>query len=82
MMSDIFLGEPRYINNQINVASGRAPYIRQAPPFAVPIAANVCACIPAEFPGQAMKVDLRAVAEQTGYESARWQTAFLVREKT
>jgi hypothetical protein len=29
-----------------------------------------------------MKVELRAVAEQTGYEPARWQTAFLVRAKS
>ena len=76
--------QPEYFNelfaeNKIDAGSRRAPYVRQPAPFAVPIAANICACIPAEFPGQAMKVDLRAVAEQTGYESARWQTAFLVR---
>jgi hypothetical protein len=29
-----------------------------------------------------MKVELRAVAEQTQYDPARWQTAFLVRQNT
>jgi DUF1680 family protein len=77
--------QPEYFNelfpdNQIVLGSRRAAYTRQAGPFAVPMAANTCACIPAEFPGQAIKVDLRAVAEQTGYEPARWQTAFVVRE--
>jgi hypothetical protein len=57
----------------------RAPYNPRPAEFAVPIAAATCACIPAEFPGEAMKIDLRAVAEQTGYEPARWQTAFRVR---
>ena len=76
--------QPEYFNelfadNEIRLDSHRAEYIRGAAPFAVPIAANICACIPAEFPGQAMKVELRAVAEQTGYETARWQTAFRVR---
>ena len=76
--------QPEYFNelfpeNELVMGSHRAPYIPQPPKFAVPIAANMCACIPAEFPGEAMKVDLRAVAEQTGYDPARWQTAFRVR---
>jgi DUF1680 family protein len=79
--------QPEYFNemfaeNQIVVGSRRADYIHHPLAFAVPMAAYVCACIPAEFPGQAMRVELRAVAEQTGYEPARWQTAFVVREKT
>ena len=79
--------QPEYFNemfaeNQIVVGSRRADYIRHPLAFAVPMAANVCACIPAEFPGQAMRVEIRAVAEQTGYEPARWQTAFVVSEKT
>ncbi len=79
--------QPEYFNemfaeNQIVVGSRRADYIGHPLPFAVPMAAYVCACIPAEFPGQAMRVELRAVAEQTGYEPARWQTAFVVSEKT
>ena len=57
----------------------QAPYTPAPPKFAVPIAATTCACIPAEFPGEEMKVELRAVAEQTGYEPAKWQTAFRVR---
>lgn len=76
--------EPEYFNelfadNEFQLDSHRAEYIRHPSAFAVPIAAHVCACTPAEFPGQAMKVNLRAVAEQTGYEPARWQTAFRVR---
>ena len=77
--------QPEYFNelfpdNQVVLANRRAAYTRQPGTFAVPIAANTYACVPAEFPGQAMKVDLRAVAEQTGYEPSRWQTAFVVRE--
>ncbi len=79
--------QPEYFNemypdNQITMESGRMPYPGRALPFAVPIAATPASCIPAEFPGQPMKVELRAVAEQTGYEPARWQTAFLVRAKS
>jgi DUF1680 family protein len=75
--------QPEYFNelfadNEIVAGSRRAEYVQLPQPFAVPIAANVWACIPAEFPGEAMKVHLRAVAEQTGYEPARWQTAFKV----
>jgi DUF1680 family protein len=76
--------QPEYFNelfadNELVMAGHRAPYIPRPAEFAVPIAAATCACTPAEFPGEAMKVDLRAVAEQTGYEPARWQTAFRVR---
>jgi DUF1680 family protein len=79
--------QPEYFNeiypdNQITVESGRKPYPGGALPFAVPVAATPCACIAAEFPGQPIKVELRAVAEQTGYAPARWQTAFLVRAKS
>ena len=77
--------QPAYFNelfpdNQVVYASRKSEYIHHPLPFAVPIAANICACIPAEYPAQAMKVNLRAVAEQTGYDPARWQTAFLTRE--
>lgn len=77
--------QPEYFNelfpdNEIRLDHHRAEYLHRPQPFAVPIAASMCACIPAEFPGQALKVNLRAVAEQTGYEPARWQTAFRVRE--
>jgi DUF1680 family protein len=79
--------QPEYFNelypeNQIALESGRMPYPGRAMAFAVPIAATPASCIAAEFPGQPMKVELRAVAEQTGYEPARWQTAFLVRTKS
>ena len=79
--------QPEYFNelypdNEIVLDNRRAPYTARGLRFAVPIAARTCDCVPAEFPGQAMKVELRAVAEQTQYESARWQTAFLVRQNT
>ncbi|HEY3707223.1 MAG TPA: hypothetical protein VGL22_19335 [Terracidiphilus sp.] len=44
-----------------------------------PTASTTVAVIPAESPVRSMKVDLRAVAEQTAHESARWTTSFLVR---
>lgn len=79
--------QPDYFNelfadNEIRMESHRQEYVHRPLSFAVPVASTVCACIPAEFPGQAMKVSLRPVAEQTGYEPARWQTAFRVREIT
>jgi DUF1680 family protein len=79
--------QPEYFNelfadNLVVVGNRRAEYIGHPLPFGVPVAANVCACTPAEFPAQPMKVNLRAVAEQTGYEPARWQTAFIVSENS
>lgn len=79
--------QPDYFNelfaeNQVRIESHRQEYVSRPLPFAVPVASTVCACIPAEFPAQAMNVRLRPVAEQTGYEPARWQTAFRVRENT
>ena len=71
-----------YADNQIEIDSRKSAYVGENIPFSVPVAAATCSCVPAEFPGQPMKVELRAVAEQTGYEPARWQTAFLVREKS
>jgi DUF1680 family protein len=71
-----------YADNQIEIDSRKSAYVGENTPFSVPVAAATCSCVPAEFPGQPMKVELRAVAEQTGYEPARWQTAFLVREKS
>jgi DUF1680 family protein len=78
--------QPQYFNelfaeNEIRVEDHGSGQVRTPLRFGVPIAASICSCVPAEFPGQAMKVDLRAVAEQTGYEPARWQTAFIAPEK-
>jgi DUF1680 family protein len=47
--------------------------------FTVPVAAASISVVPAEFPGQTMNLDLRAVAEQTAHAPARWATSFLVR---
>jgi len=44
--------------------------------FAVPFASSSCAFIPAEFPDQPGVVQLHAVAEQTGFDPARWITTF------
>jgi hypothetical protein len=71
-----------YPDNEIVLDRRRSPYTARGLRFTVPIAARTYACIPAEFPGQAMNIELRAVAEQTQYEPARWQTAFLVRQNT
>ena len=50
--------------------------------FVVPTAASSCAFIPAEFPDQRGEVQLRAVAEQTGFEPARWATTFQLSQPT
>jgi DUF1680 family protein len=71
-----------YPDNEIVLDRRRSPYTARGLRFTVAIAARTCACIPAEFPGQAINVELRAVAEQTQYEPARWQTVFLVRQNT
>ena len=44
--------------------------------FFVPASASSCAFIPAEFPDQLGEVRLCAVAEQTGFNPARWITTF------
>jgi DUF1680 family protein len=77
--------QPEYFNeiydqNEIVAGSNQAAQAQSHGAFAVPIAATTCKCIAAEFPEQSMKVELRAVAEQTGYQPAHWQTAFLVRK--
>jgi DUF1680 family protein len=79
--------QPGYFNelypeNTVVLDKLRAPYTSRGLPFAVPVAARTYACISAEFPGQEMKVELRAIAEQTQYDPARWQTAFLLRQNT
>ncbi len=50
--------------------------------FDVPAARSSCAFIPAEFPDQRGEVELRAVAEQTGFEPARWATTFQLQQPT
>jgi len=50
--------------------------------FVVPAAASSCAFIPAEFPDQRGEVELRAVAEQTGFEPGRWATTFQVEQSS
>jgi DUF1680 family protein len=57
--------------DKLTAASGH-----QAGTFAVPAAASSCTFIPAEFPDQRGEVQLQAVAEQTGFNPARWITTF------
>lgn len=45
-------------------------------PFRVPAAAATLQYLPAEFPEQPQKVELRAVAEQTAMPSTPWQLTF------
>jgi len=76
--------QPEYFNelfadNQLSLPGRDDPRSLNSVRFGVPLAARTCTCIPAEFPGQPMTVHLRAVAEQTGYPSSRWQTAFQIR---
>jgi hypothetical protein len=66
-------------DNVLLAETHRASSARSNPSFAVPVAESTYSYVPAEYPEQLMKVQLRAVAEQTGYEPGRWQTAFLVR---
>jgi DUF1680 family protein len=79
--------QPDYFNelfadNEVRIGSRKKEGVTDPLAFGVQIAANMFACIPAEFPGEGMMVKLRAVAEQTGYESSRWQTAFKTRGAT
>ncbi len=75
--------QPEYFNElyaQNVLISGSARDAMPAPArFTVPVAATTVAVIPAEFPGQNIKVHLRAVAEQTAHPPVRWTTSFLVR---
>lgn len=75
--------QPEYFNelfDQNVLIPGSAREAKPAPAaFTVPVAATTAAVVPAEFPGQQINVDLRAVAEQTAHQPARWTTSFLVR---
>jgi len=73
--------QPEYFNElyaQNILISGSAREASPAPArFTVPVAATTASVIPAEFPGQNIQVDLRAVAEQTAFEPAKWITSFV-----
>jgi DUF1680 family protein len=79
--------QPNYFNelhsdNELRIATYTAEGAERDKAFAVPIAASAFSYLPAEFPQQPMKVVLRPVAEQTGYEPARWVTAFRVQSES
>jgi DUF1680 family protein len=79
--------QPEYFNelhpeNVLLSETHHASRGRSSSAFSVPIAATTLSYIPAEFPEQSMTVQLRPVAEQTGYEPARWATAFVVSNKS
>ncbi|HUD55849.1 MAG TPA: beta-L-arabinofuranosidase domain-containing protein [Terracidiphilus sp.] len=50
---------------------------RPAQPFSVPIAATTFRYAQAEYPDQPAKVELRAIAEQTGEPTTSWELRFL-----
>lgn len=79
--------QPTYFNeleadNRLTADSLAAAPSLHSGAFDVPIARSSCAFIPAEFPDQPGKVELHAVAEQTGFEPARWITTFQLQQSS
>jgi DUF1680 family protein len=73
--------QPTYFNelepeNKLMANSLASMHGQLSGAFDVPAARSSCAFIPAEFPDQPGKVGLHAVAEQTGFDPARWITTF------
>jgi DUF1680 family protein len=68
------------VENKLDAGSLTGMPARNSGAFTVPAATSSCAFIPAEFPDQWGKVELRAVAEQTGFEPTRWATTFQLKE--
>ena len=62
--------------NQIDPILGPPNNPDLSSPFAVPIAARSASYLPAEYPTQPARAELRAVAEQTAGSPARWEMAF------
>ena len=80
------LANPGYFNelqgdNQIVAGSVKAGGREVASAFAVPMAARSFAVVPAEYPEQLSRVELRAVAEQTGMPPTQWEMAFELQPK-
>ncbi len=80
------LANPGYFNelqadNVIVAGSAKAGGGEVASAFAVPMAGRSFAVVPAEYPEQRSRVELRAVAEQTGMQPTRWEMAFSLEPK-
>lgn len=78
---------PGYFNelqadNLLIVHSARGIQDAPAYPFAIPVAATEVSYVPAEYPEQTSRVQLKPVAEQTATLPAQWEMAFLVKEST
>lgn len=78
---------PDYFNelhpdNELRLGTYAASHPDSHTAFTIPGAGSSFVYVPAEYPEQAMRVILHPVAEQTGYEPARWQTAFRVRSES
>jgi hypothetical protein len=74
-------GNPSYFNelqaeNRIIAGSITASKGASTGSFRVPLAATTAGYIPAEFPEQPGRVELRAIAEQTAESPTEWQMVF------
>jgi DUF1680 family protein len=55
--------------------------VKKSAAFSVPVAATSFPCAQAEYPDQPAKVELRAIAEQTGQPTASWELCFLTEKE-
>jgi DUF1680 family protein len=65
-----------YAENLLDLKAASRHAERADSVFAVPMADTTLRFIPAEFPEQSAQVELRAVAEQTANQPAKWQLVF------
>jgi DUF1680 family protein len=80
------IANPGYFNelhplNIVELGSLQSSVEHASTTFDVPFVASSLSYVPAEFPEQPARVQLRAVAEQTAHPPTEWETAFLVKEK-
>jgi DUF1680 family protein len=79
--------QPTYFNeleteNKLAADSLAAMPGENSSAFDVPAARSSCTFIPAEFPDQPGAVELRAVAEQTGFDPAQWMLTFQLNQSS
>lgn len=78
---------PEYFNelypeNILIPGSVETSHKKSGSPYDVPIAAKTIAYIPAEFPEQPSRVQLRAIAEQTANLPMQWEMAFMAKNNS
>lgn len=78
---------PEYFNglypeNILISGSVETSYKKSGFPYDIPIAAKTVAYIPAEFPEQPSRVQLRAIAEQTANLPMQWEMAFMAKNNS